>query len=72
MVADESLDDFSSKVITLLCDEDLRRRKGWEAIEYAHTWSAEDATLRLIELYEALLWHRQQVSLDMQQAGETA
>lgn len=71
LVADENLDNFSSKVITLLRDEELRRRKSKEAIEYAHTWSAEDTTLRLVEFYEDILWSRQQASFNMKQASET-
>jgi glycosyltransferase involved in cell wall biosynthesis len=71
LIAEENAEDFSHKVVTLLGDNELRHEKSTEAVDYAHTWSAEDTTLRLIDYYEEILDSSKAISLSMQQAGET-
>jgi glycosyltransferase involved in cell wall biosynthesis len=71
LIAEENAEDFSHKVVTLLGDNELRHEKSIEAVDYAHTWSAEDTTLRLIDYYEEILDSSKAISLSMQQAGET-
>ncbi|MGD8934730.1 MAG: glycosyltransferase [Gammaproteobacteria bacterium] len=70
LIAEEDVEDFAHKVIALLKDDELRHDKGVEAVDYAHTWSAEDTTQRLVELYEGVVNSSRAISLAMQQAGE--
>jgi glycosyltransferase involved in cell wall biosynthesis len=71
LIAEEDVEDFSHKVITLLRNDKLRHDKSMEAVEYAHTWSAEDTTLRLIDFYEEVVDFSKAISLSMQRASET-
>jgi glycosyltransferase involved in cell wall biosynthesis len=71
LIAEEDVEDFAHKVIALLRDDELRHDKSVEAVDYARTWSAEDTTQRLIELYEGVVNSSSTISLAMQQASET-
>jgi glycosyltransferase involved in cell wall biosynthesis len=71
LIAEEDVEDFSRKVISLLGNDELRHDKSIEAVDYAHTWSAEDTTLQLIGFYEEVVHSFRAISLSMQQAGES-
>ena len=70
LVADDELEDFASKVVQLLEDEGLRRQKSVEAVEYAHTWSAEEMNQRMLDLYAEVMQYQAAGSRLMQQLGE--
>ena len=55
LVAEETVADFTEKVIRILSDRRLRTRLGSEAREYAREWSAERNTARLLDFYAATL-----------------
>ena len=70
LVADDELEDFASKVLQLLEDEGLRRQKSVEAVEYAHTWSAEEMNQRMLDLYVQVMQYRAAGSRPMVQLRE--
>lgn len=55
LVAEETVADFTEKVIRILSDRRLRTRLGSEARDYAREWGAERNTDRLLEFYDATL-----------------
>jgi 1,2-diacylglycerol 3-alpha-glucosyltransferase len=55
LVAEETVADFTEKVIRILSDRRLQIRLGSEAREYAREWSAERNTTRLLDFYAATL-----------------
>jgi glycosyltransferase involved in cell wall biosynthesis len=46
-------DEFTARVLALLQDEDLRKRKSAEARLHARSWSIEELTKKLIDIYKA-------------------
>jgi 1,2-diacylglycerol 3-alpha-glucosyltransferase len=52
LVAEESVDDFASKVIQLLSDKTLRTDLSSQALEYVKNWSAAAMALKLLHFYE--------------------
>jgi glycosyltransferase involved in cell wall biosynthesis len=70
LVAEEDLEDFSGKVLTLLLDSELRRSKSREAIHYALEWSAEEMSGRLLDFYRDVLQSRELVSPAAAQASD--
>jgi glycosyltransferase involved in cell wall biosynthesis len=52
LVADEDVDDFSRKLITLLRDEVLRARLGAEAKDYVREWTARALAEKMLEFYQ--------------------
>ena len=72
IIAEENLEDFSSKVIALLQDKSLRQVKRLEAIDYAVTWSAESTTLRLIDFYNAVIDNQQTAPLNTHGPADNA
>lgn len=71
IIAEEELDDFSQKVITMLDDKELRQRKGTEAIAFAHTWSAEKLTHELCELYQEVKCLSRPLPIAMDQVSDS-
>ena len=55
LVAEEDIQDFAKKIVTLLQDPDLQQKLGGEARAYARTWSAEEMALRMIDFYEHII-----------------
>ena len=55
LVSEETIADFTEKVIQILSDRRLQSRLGSEARDYAREWSAERNTDRLLDLYNATL-----------------
>jgi glycosyltransferase involved in cell wall biosynthesis len=51
LVAEERVDDFAAKAVTLLSDQTLRARLSEEARRYAHGWSAEARAAQLVDFY---------------------
>ena len=71
LIANDSLEDFSAKVITLLRDRGMHLRKSLEAVEYAHTWSSETMTTRLLGFYTNVLSSRTGESLTLAQVRDS-
>ncbi|WP_455211740.1 glycosyltransferase [Kaarinaea lacus] len=55
LVCNESIDEFTTGVITLLKDNQLREKLSLEALEYAKTWSAPIMANKLIRFYEHVI-----------------
>jgi glycosyltransferase involved in cell wall biosynthesis len=55
LVAEETVEDFTGKVVRILSDRDLRYRLSAEAREYAAEWSAGRNAERLVDFYESML-----------------
>ncbi len=51
---------FSSKVLSLLTDRDLWKRKSTEALEYAQKWSSETMAERLFKIYLDIKKHKEE------------
>jgi glycosyltransferase involved in cell wall biosynthesis len=71
LVPEDELEDFASKVVRMLGDSALRSQKSREAVEYAHTWSAEEMNQRMYELYVEVVHGRESEMPVVQQASET-
>lgn len=54
LIAEDNLEDFSNKVITLLSDTDLNHELSNTAKHYAAKWSASNLSERLLQLYSEL------------------
>jgi glycosyltransferase involved in cell wall biosynthesis len=72
IIAEEDLEDFSSKVIGLLQDKSTRHIKSLEAVDYASSWSAQGTASRLIELYKTVIDHRQAAPMATPAPGDSA
>ena len=55
LVAEDGLDDFSNKVVTVLSDKKLRKKLSTEAVTYADTWSANSMAKKMAELYKRVI-----------------
>jgi hypothetical protein len=44
--------EFTGRVLELLSDEDLHRRKSEEARLHARSWSIEELTVKLLDIYQ--------------------
>jgi len=53
-IAEETLNDFSGKVIRMLNDVDARAKIGLAGREYAHGWSASEQAKRMVAFYERI------------------
>lgn len=53
-MVNEDVDEFSSRVISLLTDEDLYRKKAEEAYQYSKMWTMKVMGDRMLEVYTAL------------------
>ena len=51
LIASETVDDFSEKILHLLRDENARKALGSAGRDYAHTWSAAKQAERMLEFY---------------------
>jgi glycosyltransferase involved in cell wall biosynthesis len=71
VVAEDDVEDFSRKVLALLDDDAARQRKSKEAVAYAHTWTAEEMTVRMCELYEEVMFSSQSVPVAMKRVGDS-
>jgi glycosyltransferase involved in cell wall biosynthesis len=71
LVANDCLEDFSAKVITLLKDRGMHICKSFEAVGYAHTWSSETMTTRLLGFYSDVLCPRTGESLSLEQVSDS-
>ncbi len=54
-IAEDDIDDFAAKVVTLLRDSEARGALGRAARAYAATWSAPEMTRRLVAFYEVVV-----------------
>ncbi|MBN1377717.1 MAG: glycosyltransferase [Gammaproteobacteria bacterium] len=54
LVANDNVDDFSTKVIRLLSDQSLRSQLSYEGKQYAAEWSAAQLAEKLGRLYQTL------------------
>lgn len=57
LIAEEDVDDFAEKVITLLRDSALQERLSEEAKDYARTWTADEMALKMSALYVKTVTH---------------
>jgi glycosyltransferase involved in cell wall biosynthesis len=71
IIAQEDIDDFSQKVITLLSDRELHQNKSTEAVAFAHTWSAEKLALELCEFYQEVKSPGKTLSIAMNQVSDS-
>lgn len=55
LVCNESIDEFTDAVITLLADKQLRENLSKEALEYVKTWSARSMAEKLVGFYERVI-----------------
>ena len=55
LVAKEDINDFSTKVITILTKPGLRKQLGWDAKMYASRWSQERFAKTLAEYYKTVV-----------------
>ena len=55
LVCDESVEEFSNAVITLLQDKQLRAKLSAEALEYVQSWSAQSMATKLLSFYEHVI-----------------
>ncbi len=55
LVAEENVEDFSSKVARLLADRELRIAIGDEGRRYADTWSAPATARRVVDIYQGVV-----------------
>jgi len=55
LVCNESIDEFSQGIITLLRDKQLRNKLSREALEYVKTWSAPSMAKKLVNFYEHII-----------------
>ncbi len=55
LIASETVDDFSGKIIRLLRDDDARKALGSAGRDYAHTWSATKQAERMLAFYQRCL-----------------
>jgi 1,2-diacylglycerol 3-alpha-glucosyltransferase len=63
LVAADDENDFASKAVRLLRDQDLRARLSAEGREYARTWSAAALALRMEAFYRSVLDRAQEPRL---------
>ncbi|MEM8960384.1 MAG: glycosyltransferase [Acidobacteriota bacterium] len=54
LVADDDIEDFRAKVVTILRDRELRQRLAVEAREYANEWSNVTMAKRMLDLYREI------------------
>jgi len=54
-IAQEEVEDFSGKVITMLGDAGVRARLGEAGREYAHGWSAGKQAERMVNFYQQVM-----------------
>lgn len=52
LVAEDDLDDFAAKAISILSDKKLRKKLSAQAVTYADTWSASAMAKKMVELYK--------------------
>jgi len=55
LVAEENVDDFSSKISRLLKDKELRLAIGEDGRDYAKTWSAPATARRVVDIYQGVI-----------------
>ncbi len=56
LIASETVEDFSEKILRLLRDDNARKELGSAGREYAHLWSATKQAERMLEFYECSLY----------------
>jgi glycosyltransferase involved in cell wall biosynthesis len=54
-IAKEEVEEFSGKVVSLLRDEDARKKLGEAARDYAHQWSAKTQAQRMLNFYNSVI-----------------
>jgi hypothetical protein len=57
-IAEEKVEDFSSKVIAMLGNEPARIQLGEAGHDYAQGWSAEKLAQRMLTFYESVIAHQ--------------
>lgn len=55
IIAEEDIDDFSKKLLTLFEDKSLHQRLQQEAPEYAKTWSCSEMAKKVLNYYQNII-----------------